>query len=512
MVAPGKITIDDWFMTPQTLYTLFKAFTPLSLDAWSETPLAGLALNSKYVEPGYCFFACKGNVQDGRHYIQEAVAKGAVAVCYDPGEGSVEGLAPASVPLIPITSLAHQVGVIAAVFYGDPTEGVPVIGVTGTNGKTSVTHCLAHALTALGAECAVLGTMGNGFLKHLTPAPLTTMDPITVQRQCREYRDAGAQGFVLEVSSHALHQGRVAGIHFSHGVFTNLTRDHLDYHGTMEQYGEAKKQLFFQPGLQWAILNGDDPFGRHLLTLLPDKVKPLVFSFEKGEDHWPRVQGTPIEHGAAPVSGQVESPWGTGLLETQMLGAFNFSNCLAVASVLGTLGYPWEAILKAISAVPPIRGRMERYGGGDYPSVIVDFAHTPDALWHVLSTLRRYCSGDLWVVFGCGGERDVGKRCEMGRVAQRWCDRIVLTNDNPRSEDPEVIVQDILQGIATGATPTTVMLDRAMAIEQTIAQAQAGDWVLIAGKGHEDYQVLGEGSVFFSDQKVVSRGLSVEHK
>lgn len=501
-----------WPMISHHLLTLLGDFTQTALDSQSEIAIAGLALNSTQVEPGYCFFAYKGSVHDGRDYIKEAIEQGAVAVCYDPGEGDIEGFPSDSVPFIPIPQLAHQVGFIAARFYGDPTQGVPVIGVTGTNGKTSVTHCLTHALTALGCQCAVLGTMGNGFLPDLTPAPLTTVDPITLQRQCREYRDAGAQGFVLEVSSHALHQGRVAGVHFSHGVFTNLTRDHLDYHGTMEKYGEAKKLLFMQPGLQHAIVNGDDPFGRQLLSALPEKVKPVVFTLEKETYDCAMVQGSDIENGPAHISGQVQSPWGKGVLQTQLLGAFNFSNCLAVASVLGTLGYEWSDILKAISAVPPIKGRMERYGGGAYPTVIVDFAHTPDALWQVLSTLKMYCGGKLWAVFGCGGERDVGKRCEMGRVAQRWCDHIVLTNDNPRGEDPEVIVQDILQGIVTGETPTKVVLNRATAIQQTITQADASDWILIAGKGHEDYQLVGDNRVSFSDQGVVRHCLPVEHE
>lgn len=512
MVAPEKITIDAPVMVSHTLYALLEDFTEKTLEEGRQITITGLALNSTQVQPGYCFFAYRGKVHHGGDYIKDAIEKGAVAVCYDPEEKAMDALPSETVPFIPIRQLAHQIGFIAARFYGDPTEGLPVIGVTGTNGKTSVTHCLTHALNTLGCECAVLGTMGNGFLKDLTPASLTTVDPITLQWQCRQYRNAGAQGFVLEVSSHALHQGRVAGVHFSHAVFTNLTRDHLDYHGTMEKYGEAKKHLFMQPGLRYAIINGDDPFGRQLLSALPQGVKPMVFTLEKETYDHPVIQGSDIENGPAHISGQVQSPWGRGLLQTQLLGAFNFSNCLAVATVLGTLGYEWKDILKAISRVPPIKGRMERYGGGAYPTVIVDFAHTPDALWQVLSTLKMYCGGKLWVVLGCGGERDVGKRCEMGRVAQRWCDYIVLTNDNPRGEDPEVIVQDILQGIVTGETPTKVVLNRATAIQQTITQADASDWILIAGKGHEDYQLVGGNRVSFRDQDVVGHCLPAEQQ
>lgn len=511
MVAPRIIASNEFPMASHTLYSLLADFVQKMPEGKKATNITGLALDSRKVMPGDCFFAYKGSSHNGRDYIQEAIEKGAVVVCYDPEEGDLDTLSLTPVPLIPIARLAHQVGFIAARFYGDPTQDVLVIGVTGTNGKTSVTHCLAHALAALGCQCAVFGTMGNGFLNDLKPVRLTTVDPITLQQQCREYRDKGAQGFILEVSSHALHQGRVAGVHFSHGVITNLTRDHLDYHGTMENYGEAKKQLFFQPGLQYAIINGDDAFGRQLLLDLPPSVKPIVFTLGKEDGPYPVVRGVDINSSTSHTSGQVQSPWGQGTLQTQLLGTFNVSNCLAVISVLGTLGYAWHAILNKVNQLPPIEGRMARYGGGASPTVIIDFAHTPDALWQVLSTLRLYCHGKLWVVFGCGGERDVGKRCEMGRVAQRWCDYIVLTNDNPRNEEAEVIVQDILQGIVTGETPTKVILDRAAAIQQTIAQADASDWILVAGKGHENYQIVGNKRVIFSDQDVVCHCLATEY-
>lgn len=486
-----------------TLDILLKDFVEqASIAKLKNITINNLCLNSLHLNQGECFFAYPGYSKDGRDYINEAIAKGAAAVVYDPiGYSSINEQSN-PIPIIPLPHLADKMGLLAARFYQEPTANIPVIGVTGTNGKTSISHCLTYALQFLKAKYAVLGTLGNGFLPNLTRASCTTLDPISLQRQCSEYRDLGAEGFVLEVSSHGLAQKRVAGIHFTHGILTNLTRDHLDYHGSMQAYGAAKKRLFLDYDLQYAILNADDYFASRVLAKLPARITPFLFSLKNSDDRIISAQHLiPTAEG---MKAQILSPWGKGELTIPLIGEFNVSNSLAVIATLMTLGYDWDAVLTAVSQVPLIKGRMERLRGGDnQPQVVVDFAHTPDALWKALATLKTYCEGHLWVVFGCGGERDEGKRAEMGRIAQQWSDHIILTNDNPRTEDPNLIVQDILQGITTGNTPIKIILDRAQAIQHALSHAQAKDWILIAGKGHENYQLIGKTSLPFQDQTVV---------
>lgn len=470
-----------------------------------EVTVTGLALDSRQVRPGDLFVALPGSRTHGQHYIDAAVAAGAAAVLCDAG---TRELGKTGVPCLLLHDLSHKLGLIAERFYGRPSQELFVIGVTGTNGKTSCSHFLAQALNEPTAPAAVIGTLGNGFIDRLEATRHTTPDAVRLHALLRDLADAGARSLVMEVSSHGLAQGRVAGVGFDLALFTNLSRDHLDYHGDMAAYGRAKARLFQQAGLRYAVLNGDDAFGRTLLAELPETVEALTYTLAEAGDPTRQVCGEIVSQGRDGLLLELRTPWGDGRLHSALLGRFNASNLLAVLSCLLLKGMGLETALHRLSRLRTVPGRMERFGGqGDQPLVVVDYAHTPDALSQVLITLREHCSARLWCVFGCGGDRDAGKRVLMGNIAARYADHTILTDDNPRHEDGDKIIDDIAKGMVGG--DYVIMRDRAAAIRHAVGRAAANDVVLVAGKGHEVYQQVGDEQRPFSDRDQVCQALGV---
>jgi UDP-N-acetylmuramoyl-L-alanyl-D-glutamate--2,6-diaminopimelate ligase len=472
--------------------------------------VTGLALDSRALGPGEVFLAIAGATVDGREFIEAALERRAGAVLQEADTPAVQ--ARHGVPVIGVPRLPQWVGTIAARFYGHPSSAMWVAGVTGTNGKTTVSHLMAQAIGAPGwgvladAPVGVVGTLGYGLHGALVSGRHTTPDAVSLQRLLADFRDLGVRHTVMEVSSHALAQGRANGVAFDVAVFTNLSRDHLDYHGSLGAYAEAKRRLFRSPGLRAAVVNLDDPVGASILGQLPPTVAGLGYTLR--EDPRARLRARTLEIGPHGIRMDLETPVGPGRLESPLLGRFNASNLLAALGALLTLPLTLAELLGALGRAAPVRGRMERFGGEDpAPLVVVDYAHTPDALEQVLTTLREHCAGALTCVFGCGGERDRGKRPEMGRVAERLADHVVVTDDNPRREDGDQIVAEILAGLAAPGR-ALIERDRATAIALALAGAAAGDVVLIAGKGHEDYQEVDGERRPFSDQAVVRQWLA----
>jgi UDP-N-acetylmuramoyl-L-alanyl-D-glutamate--2,6-diaminopimelate ligase len=454
----------------------------------------GLQVDSRRVQPGDLFLALPGMVADGRDFIGDAVASGAVAIAYETGDGFT--LRGAPVPAFAVPGLRRQIGVIADRFYGAPSRRIVVIGVTGTNGKTTCTQLLAQALDRPPRRCAVIGTLGYGFPGALDASIHTTPDAVTVHRLMAEFIGRGAAQVAMEVSSHALEQGRVNGVSFDVAVFTNLTRDHLDYHGDMEAYGRAKAGLFAAAGLKYAVINHDDGFGRRLLSGIEAPVTALSYGLEGGDVRAREVR--PLPDG---LLLRVTTPDGDVELRSPLVGRFNASNLLAVLATLLALGVKAEDAAARLARAQAPSGRVERFGGAKgLPLVVVDYAHTPDALEKILLALREHARGKLWCVFGCGGDRDRGKRPAMGEIAERLADRVLLTDDNPRHESGDAIIADILGGMRAS---TEVIRDRRAAIAAAIRGAGEGDIVLIAGKGHEDYQQVGDERRPYSDREVV---------
>lgn len=468
-----------------------------------------LAADSRKVRPGDTFVAYPGETRDGRDHIDEAVARGATSVLWE-SEGSRRRAA-ITVPNIGVRNLRRQVGVIAAELQGHPSATLWTVGVTGTNGKTTCSQWIAQGFSRQGRPCAVVGTLGSGFAPHLAPTPNTTPDAIWLHRRLRAMARQGARAVCMEVSSHALAQDRVSGMAFDVALFTNLTRDHLDYHGTLARYRAAKARLFRWPGLACAVLNLDDPFGADLADRASTRGTRVVgygfgpASTTRRSARIARVQGRNLRAGTDGVSFDVSSPWGAARVRSRVIGRFNAANLLGTLSVLLASDMPLDASVAALQRMPPVPGRTERYGGARRPLVVVDYAHTPDALEKVLAALRETLprNARLHCVFGCGGERDRGKRPLMGRIAARISDRVYVTSDNPRGEDPRRIIADIV----AGAGVCEAIEDRGAAIRSAIRGARAGDIVLVAGKGHESYQEIGSVRRRFSDAGVVRAAL-----
>lgn len=466
--------------------------------------VAGLELDSRRVQPGMAFVALAGGHAHGLDYAGQAAARGAAAILAEAAPGRDMPAQVAGVPVLEVAQLGRQLGHIAARFHGEPSRALQVIGVTGTNGKTTTVQLLVQALGRAGFRAASIGTLGAGFDGALEPGERTTPDAIELQRLLAGFRAAGASHVAMEVSSHALVQGRVNGVHFAQAVFTNLSRDHLDYHGSMEAYGQAKARLFAWPGLGAAIINADDAFGRRLAADVRG-VSLLRHGIERDDVE---VAAAAVELADDGVAFELRTPWGSAPMRSALLGRFNVSNLLAVAACLGQLGLPLATIAAALGAVHPVAGRMQRLGGGAKPLVVVDYAHTPDALAQALDALRAHCRGRLACVFGCGGERDRGKRPEMGAIAEARADAVFVTDDNPRSEDGDAIVDAILAGMRA-PTDATRERDRAAAISLAIALARPGDVVLVAGKGHEPYQEVAGARQPFDDRAVAARALEL---
>jgi len=480
----------------------------------SDVVVSDVTLDSKAAGPGSLFLACKGRTHHGLKFAQQAVAQGARAVLYEDSTEVGKPNLGAGVFVAAVPQLSQRASLIADRFFGAPSQALTVAGITGTNGKTTCAWLLAQALQFCGRPAAYMGTLGFGRPPTVTPTEHTTSDAVTVQRHLAALRNLGAECVSMEVSSHAIDQERVAAVRFSTAAFTNLTRDHLDYHGTMEAYGAAKARLFSWPSLVNRVINVDDPFGA-ALAAQPSSAR-LVITSQKG---WPGSAGTGIAlHAdyvralrATPDPGGlligVDTSWGSAELTVRLIGEFNVDNVLTVLAVLLAWNIPLAQAVHALEQCRAASGRMEMFGGrGRTPLAIVDYAHTPDALAKALGAARLHCRGQLRVVFGCGGDRDAGKRPLMGRIAAELADDLIVTDDNPRTEDPARIVADIVGGIA-GAAPTVVEHDRALAIQMALQRSIPDDVVLVAGKGHEDYQIYGRERRPFLDQAVVTAAL-----
>jgi UDP-N-acetylmuramoyl-L-alanyl-D-glutamate--2,6-diaminopimelate ligase len=396
-----------------------------------------------------------------------------------------------------VPGLRSKLGAIADRWYGSPSQALTVTGITGTNGKTSTVQLLAQALTLLGRSAATIGTLGAGMYGATSDGERTTPDVISVHRLLAQFVAAGAGHVVMEVSSHALEQGRVDAVAIDIGAFTNLSRDHLDYHATMENYYAAKARLFQRDGMATAVINLDDPAGRKLLADGPRAAQVLTCS--AAGDAAADLRASGLEASAAGIRFDLHTPWGSGALQSPLLGRFNVDNLLTVAACLGANGIPFEHLHAALGQLGPVAGRMNRIGGdGSAPLVVIDYAHTPDALEQALQSLRAHTAGRLLCVFGCGGERDVGKRPQMGAIAERLADVVVVTDDNPRGESGDAIVAHIVAGIAQ-PDRARIERDRGRAIASAVALAGPADTVLIAGKGHENYQEVSGSRRAFDD-------------
>jgi UDP-N-acetylmuramoyl-L-alanyl-D-glutamate--2,6-diaminopimelate ligase len=471
-----------------------------------------LQLDSRKVRPGDVFLALPGAAVDGRGFIDVAVRHGAAAVIV---EANGWNKRTAAVPLLPVPHLRSLLGPLAASFYGQPSTSLLSVGVTGTNGKTSCSQWIAQLLTRAGRRCAVIGTIGIGFPDEpFTDSPLTTPDPVSLQREVRRLLDAGAQALAMEVSSIGLDQGRVTGMKFDVALYTNLTRDHLDYHGTMERYEAAKALLFDWPTLSHAVINVDDAAAVRLLPRLLERgVRTIGFS-ATGAAGDRRLSHMLTAENILPTAdglGFLAKLDGAGVsVEVPVVGHYNVSNLLGVVGVALACGVNFAAAVAALPHLAPPLGRMQRVVRPDAPLAVVDYAHTPDALAQALSALRPLAEsrrGKIWVVFGAGGDRDPGKRAPMGAAAASGADVVVVTSDNPRTEDPSAIVAQVALG-ARDARELVCLLDRTEAIAHAVQKAAPEDIVLVAGKGHEDYQVVGTSRQPYSDLAQVRAALS----
>ncbi len=469
--------------------------------------VSGLALDSRRVTPGDLFLAVRGSAAHGLTHLQQALDNGASAVAWEPAPGIA---APQiDVPEFAVDDLARRVGDIAARFYGEPSKQAFVFGVTGTDGKTSTAHLVAQALDRVGRDTAYLGTIGYGRLDALADASHTTPDPISLQRWIAQVVESGCTAVSMEVSSHALDQNRVGGVAFDAVALSNLQRDHLDYHGTLENYAAAKRKLFEPADARALILNRDDAAGARWIAELSassDHASRLIaYGLDGASATTPRyVIGRELQLHGHGLSLQLDTHVGVATLQAPLLGRFNAYNLMAAAAVLLSAGLPLGVVVDALSQSRTVPGRIEGFRGPRAePLVVVDYAHTPQALEQILKAVRAHTLGKLICVFGCGGDRDRGTRPLMGAAAQQFSDAAIVTDDNPRSEKPEAIVADILAGMSGGAVPR-VIHDRAQAIETAVREAGANDVVVVAGKGHEDYQIVGSERRDFSDRAFVS--------
>jgi UDP-N-acetylmuramoyl-L-alanyl-D-glutamate--2,6-diaminopimelate ligase len=464
--------------------------------------VSDLTLDSRQVRPGALFLACRGTKQHGLEFLPQALAGGAAGVLWEPAPGV--GAPDAPVPAIAVEDLSRRAGEIAARFFDRPATGMHAVGITGTDGKTSTAWLLAQALEALGEPCLYVGTLGTGRLGALKAGDHTTPDPVNLQRRLHEARADGVHAVSMEVSSHALDQARVAAVEFHTAVLTNIGRDHLDYHGTIESYAVAKRRLFREFPLRAAVLNQDDFHGREWSAqLLNDRRVPQVLRY--GLDAGVELAARRVALAAGGIGFEVQSPQGAARIDSRLLGRFNVYNLLAALGALLARGIALEPACRALSAAQTVPGRIEGFRGPRArPLVVVDYAHTPQALAQVLHAVRAHCAGKMWCVFGCGGDRDRGKRPLMGAAAAQSADHVIVTDDNPRSEDPAAIVREIQAGFPQGFS-APVVHDRARAIETAVAQAGPDDVVVVAGKGHEDYQLYGAERRSFSDRAFVAR-------
>jgi UDP-N-acetylmuramoyl-L-alanyl-D-glutamate--2,6-diaminopimelate ligase len=482
-------------------------------------PSAQLALDSRRVQRGDVFIACPGESGDGRSFIPQAIEAGAAAVLFDATEG-FQWKSDWATPHQPVTHLSQLAGRIAHDWYARPDVGMFSVAVTGTNGKTSCTQWLGQALSRAGVPTVVIGTMGVGLYRHgdsgaFSITGYTTPDPVQLHRHLAEQKAQGAQAIAIEASSIGLVQGRLDQMHIDCAVLTNFTRDHLDFHGTMDAYEAAKAKLFDWPDLKQAVINLDDALGPRMIARMRLKnpsVQVLGYTTEGARsDEIALLSASDIRIAQHGTSFQLDSPFGSRLVRTGLIGRFNVSNALAVAGVLFARGLGFAQVVGLLEALAPVAGRMQQLGGTDSPLIVIDYAHTPDALEKALDTLRAVSEarhGALWCIFGCGGDRDPGKRAQMGAASDR-ADHIVITSDNPRSEDPTQIIAQVVAGVPkTDGNKLQIIEDRANAILSAIRHAGKNDVILVAGKGHEDYQEIKGRRLAFRDADHASLALA----
>ncbi|MGK0375287.1 MAG: UDP-N-acetylmuramoyl-L-alanyl-D-glutamate--2,6-diaminopimelate ligase [Arenicella sp.] len=469
----------------------------LNVASDSNIEINQLVIDSRKVSDGALFCAYKGVQADGRDYLQQAEKNGAAAILYDAQDFDLPDNI--TIPAFSISNLQARVGTLAHHFFGRACDEMQVFGVTGTNGKTTCCYLLTQALTHLGMQAAMIGTIGVGKLDSLAPADHTTPDPIALHKMLADFKAQGITQVCMEVSSHALHQGRVNGVEFFCALFTNLSHDHLDYHGDMASYGAAKKRLFTSFSSELMVTNASDSFGASLIEIANTE---FIVSYGQGGD----VYADEVNLGVDGIEFEFE---GNGIdfsASTPLIGAVNIPNIEMLVATLLALSTSIEDIQSILASLTPAPGRMELYRVPGKASVVVDYAHTPDALEKALLSVKQHCQGELWCVFGCGGDRDQAKRSVMGAVADKGADRLIVTNDNPRSEDPAAIAAQIVTGIKVNHQ---VILNRAEAIASAISQASLDDWILVAGKGHETTQQIGSQLLNFSDREQVQDALKV---
>jgi UDP-N-acetylmuramoyl-L-alanyl-D-glutamate--2,6-diaminopimelate ligase len=472
--------------------------------------ISGISCDSRRVGPGTLFVGLPGSRVDGGQYWPEVLAAGAAAAVIGPAASAAQPPGPADPVLVLPDPVATWAGELASAFWQHPSQRLALIGVTGTNGKTTTTHLIEHLAAAAGQPTALFGTLINRWPGHSVTAQHTTAFADGLQPQLAQAVEAGARIAAMEVSSHSLDQQRVAGCRFAGAVFTNLTQDHLDYHPSMQAYFEAKALLFAEPLIDGggAVVNVDDPWGERLAEDLIARGQRCWRASLERPDADLRIED--LSMGSTGVGGTLVSPVGRGAFRSPLVGRFNLMNLLEAVGVLLQQGLRLDPLLAALASFRGVPGRMERVSLGGTaapaPAVLVDYAHTPDGLENALSACRPFTSGRLICVFGCGGDRDRGKRPQMGAIAARLADAVVVTSDNPRTEDPQRILEDVVAGIAPGVA-LQVEIDRARAIARAIASASPQDLVLIAGKGHEDYQILGTTKVHFDDREEAEKAL-----
>lgn len=478
---------------------------------------AHLRLDSRDVKPGDIFVAVPGERTDGRAFIRVAAARGAAGVLLEKRDGE-GGHYP--VAALAVEGLKERLGEIAAEYYGNPSERMTGVAVTGTNGKTTTAFWTAELFTRLGVDAGTIGTVGAFFKGRRLPGPhLTTPDALSLEHLYAELLRAGARAFSVEASSAGLDQGRLNGSRFKVGIFTNLTRDHLDYHGTMEAYRDAKAKLFSWPGLEAAVLNADDPASLEFARRAREAGVPVwatgaketadAFAQREGAAHVVAARG--VEPSSEGTAFTIHFDQCAARVELPIIGGFNVTNMLGVVAAALACGFGFDDVLPHLPHLAPPPGRMERIpSGGAAPLVLVDYGHTPDALEKALRSLRPTAEargGRLWAIFGCGGDRDRGKRPMMGSAASRFADRVVVTSDNPRSEDPETIIREILAG-CDGPAEVSSRIDRREAVVEAVASAAPEDVVLVAGKGHESEQILKDGPHPYRDDEAVREGFN----
>lgn len=490
------------------------------LASWTTlTTLNQMRLDSRQIEQGDLFVALKGHQIDGRQFIENAIQQGAALVLAEANENINQpelasqvakfNLDHTACKVVSVPNLPKLLSQIAGAFYGEPSQKLTLVGITGTNGKTTTAQLLAQWRNLLGGKSAVMGTIGNGLYGQVQEAVNTTGSAIEIQQNLASFVEQGADFCAMEVSSHGLAQYRAEALEFDLVVFTNLSRDHLDYHHTMEEYAAAKFRLFSELSTKQQVINADDEIGREWLAKLPEAVAVSINPQQTlSQKRW--IQAKNVAYTLQGAGIEFESSWGNGKLDSRLIGAFNVSNLLTAFAGLLALGYDLAQLLETAPKLTGVCGRMEclvsEQAPQANPMVIVDYAHTPDALEKALQAARLHCDGKLWCVFGCGGDRDTGKRPLMASIAEQYADNVIVTDDNPRTEDPDVIFADIMQGFKK---PNAIqkMHIRQYAIEQAIEQADSKDVVLIAGKGHEDYQIIGTKKYHFSDREVVQKSL-----